>query len=344
MLAPTSRIARTYPIPWKWRAASGACEAGRPAKRSGAEGGRRHEYILRRTSHVFSVRAGGDSCEDESVTVVQRESAYQQALDWMRARIASGDWPIGARIPTEPELTELLGVGRNTLREAIKCLTSTGILEIRRGDGTYVCARTDIGGLLTRQVAVSEMLHVYEVRRALELEAVRLACVRRTDDDVRRLREALDLRNETGRTGTAAHSPTPISPSTSRSSPQPTIRSSTNCSPDLGATARHVRLHRRRPRARTRGGTSPERRGRDRAGRRVARDARHMRSSRPVRRRGARTPGRCRAFGALGVEISRSAFRSRKVFSAWQSIVSVTWFPTFTRPPSCTPTRSSSVR
>ncbi|NKT44671.1 FCD domain-containing protein [Rhodococcus hoagii] len=135
------------------------------------------------------------------MTVVQRESAYQQALDWMRARIASGDWPIGARIPTEPELAELLGVGRNTLREAIKCLTSTGILEIRRGDGTYVCARTDIGGLLTRQVAVSEMLHVYEVRRALELEAVRLACVRRTDDDVRRLREALDLRNETGRTG-----------------------------------------------------------------------------------------------------------------------------------------------
>lgn len=147
---------------------------------------------------------GGDSCEDERVTVVQRESAHQQALDWMRARIASGDWPIGERIPTEPELTDLLGVGRNTLREAIKCLTSTGILEIRRGDGTYVCARTDIGGLLTRQVAVSEMLHVYEVRRALELEAVRLACVRRTDDDIRCLREALDLRNETGRGGNGA--------------------------------------------------------------------------------------------------------------------------------------------
>lgn len=141
------------------------------------------------------------ACEDEPVTVVQRESAYQQALDWMRARITSGDWAMGERIPTEPELTELLGVGRNTLREAIKCLTSTGVLEIRRGAGTFVRARTDIGGLLTRQVAVAEMLHVYEVRRALELEAVRLACARRTDDDLRRLRAALDLRNETGRNG-----------------------------------------------------------------------------------------------------------------------------------------------
>ncbi|RDI24882.1 GntR family transcriptional regulator [Rhodococcus sp. AG1013] len=144
------------------------------------------------------------SCEDEPVTVVQKESAYQQALDWMRARISTGDWPMDQRIPTEPELATLLGVGRNTLREAIKCLTSTGMLEIRRGSGTFVRARTDIGGLLTRQVAVSEMLHVYEVRRALELEAVRLACLRRTDDDVRRLREALDLRDRTGRTGDGA--------------------------------------------------------------------------------------------------------------------------------------------
>lgn len=138
------------------------------------------------------------------MTVVQKESAYQQALDWMRARIAAGDWAVGERIPIEPELMELLGVGRNTLREAVKCLTSTGILEIRRGAGTFVRARTDIGGLLTRQVAVSEMLHVYEVRRALELEAVRLACVRRTGDDVRRLREALELRNATGRDGDGA--------------------------------------------------------------------------------------------------------------------------------------------
>ncbi|WP_433607890.1 FadR/GntR family transcriptional regulator [Prescottella agglutinans] len=135
------------------------------------------------------------------MTVVQKESAYQQALDWMRARIASGDWAVGERIPIETELTELLGVGRNTLREAVKCLTSTGVLEIRRGAGTFVRARTDLGGLLTRQVAVSEMLHVYEVRRALELEAVRLACARRTDDDIRRLHAALDLRNETGRSG-----------------------------------------------------------------------------------------------------------------------------------------------
>ncbi len=72
---------------------------------------------------------------------------------------------------------------------SIKTLTSTGVLEIRRGSGTFVRARTDIGGLLGKHASVDEMKYVFEVRRALEMEAVRLACERRSDDDVRILRE-----------------------------------------------------------------------------------------------------------------------------------------------------------
>ena len=123
------------------------------------------------------------------MTVVRKESAYEQSLDWMRAQISDGVWTVGNRVPTEPELMSVLGVGRNTVREAIKTLTSTGVLEIRRGSGTFVRARTDIGGLLGRHASVDEMKYVFEVRRALEMEAVRLACERRSDDDVRILRE-----------------------------------------------------------------------------------------------------------------------------------------------------------
>lgn len=129
--------------------------------------------------------------DTDLVSVVRHETPYQQALDWMRNQIASGTWSVGARIPTEPELTELLGIGRNTVREAIKTLTSTGVLEIRRGSGTFVRARSDLGGLLGRRVAVGEIGYVVEVRRALELEAVRLACDRRTDDDLAALERAL---------------------------------------------------------------------------------------------------------------------------------------------------------
>lgn len=129
------------------------------------------------------------------MAVVQRGTAYQQSLDWLRERIDSGDWRVGDRIPTEPDLMTELGVGRNTVREAIKTLTSTGILEIRRGSGTFVRARTDIGGLLGRSVDPAELLHVFEVRRALELEAIALACRRRTDVDLARMRAGLDGRD-----------------------------------------------------------------------------------------------------------------------------------------------------
>lgn len=132
------------------------------------------------------------------MTVVRKESAYEQSLEWMRAQIADGSWTVGNRIPTEPELMSVLGVGRNTVREAIKTLTSTGVLEIRRGSGTFVRARTDIGGLLGRHAAVEEMTYVFEVRRALEVEAVRLACERRTDEDVRILHELAEKRDHAG--------------------------------------------------------------------------------------------------------------------------------------------------
>ncbi len=57
-----------------------------------------------------------------------------------------------------------------------------------------MCGRTELGGLMTRRVEVSEILHGLEVRRALELEAVRLACDRRTGEDIARLRAQLAAR------------------------------------------------------------------------------------------------------------------------------------------------------
>lgn len=52
------------------------------------------------------------------MTVVRKESAYEQSLDWMRTQISDGVWTVGNRVPTEPELMSVLGVGRNTVREA----------------------------------------------------------------------------------------------------------------------------------------------------------------------------------------------------------------------------------
>ena len=49
----------------------------------------------------------------------------------------------GEKIPTEIELMEQLGVGRNSVREAIKMLTALGVLEVKRGQGTYVATKVE---------------------------------------------------------------------------------------------------------------------------------------------------------------------------------------------------------
>ena len=68
----------------------------------------------------------------------RRSALSDQVIAQLRAQITSGEWPVGSRIPTEPELVEQLGVARNTVREAVRALAHNGLLAIRQGSGTYV--------------------------------------------------------------------------------------------------------------------------------------------------------------------------------------------------------------
>src|SRR5689334_24969009 len=92
----------------------------------------------------------------------------------LRAQIASGAWPVGARIPTEPELVEQLGVARNTVREAVRALAHNGLLDIRQGSGTYVVATSELAGVMHRRFADADPRH-NESGRASRRESVETA-------------------------------------------------------------------------------------------------------------------------------------------------------------------------
>lgn len=121
--------------------------------------------------------------------VIERRSLVEQAADALRARIANGDWPVGGRIPPEAELSRQLGVSRNTLREAVRCLAHAGMLEVRQGDGTYVRAAAD-GSETLRRIARASLRDRIEVRCALEEVAARLAAGRRSQADLTALTQA----------------------------------------------------------------------------------------------------------------------------------------------------------
>lgn len=123
--------------------------------------------------------------------VIERRSLVEQAAAALRVRIAGGEWPVGTRIPAEAELVRLLGVSRNTVREAVRCLAHAGMLAVRQGDGTYVRATAD-GGETLRKISHASLRDRIEVRCALEEAAARLAAQRRSDADVAELSAARD--------------------------------------------------------------------------------------------------------------------------------------------------------
>lgn len=133
--------------------------------------------------------------------MTRRTGLIDATVAQLRERITSGDWPVGSRIPPEPALVELLGVGRNTVREAVQSLVHAGLVERRQGSGTYVLSASELAVSMSRQIADARQRDVIEVRRSLEVEAARLAARRRTTADVEAITSLRDQRADAYRSG-----------------------------------------------------------------------------------------------------------------------------------------------
>lgn len=112
-------------------------------------------------------------------------------LAQLRGRIASGQWKVGSRIPTEPELSRLLGVGRSTIREAIRSLATLGMVEPLTARGTFVRSATPAASLLLESLSAYDPAEIVGVRRAVDVEAAQGAAAGRTDPDLHLLEEVL---------------------------------------------------------------------------------------------------------------------------------------------------------
>ncbi|KPC66913.1 FadR/GntR family transcriptional regulator [Streptomyces chattanoogensis] len=133
-----------------------------------------------------------------------RTNLVDLVIEQMESLIAEGEWGVGTKIPAEPVLVEQLGVGRNTVREAVRALVHTGMLEPRQGDGTYVRAGSGFGAAVQRRLRRAGDLEAYEVRASLERDAARHAALRRTDEDLAALRGALAERSRAWDSGDVA--------------------------------------------------------------------------------------------------------------------------------------------
>lgn len=119
---------------------------------------------------------------------MEKKSLAQQTAERLYARIVAEGRPgPGEKLPNELELSQELGVSRTTLREAIRSLVTQGVLEVRRGKGTFVSERVGeiedfgFGGL---EQVKGQLRDLFELRSIFEPQAAKLACLRATEEEL----------------------------------------------------------------------------------------------------------------------------------------------------------------
>jgi GntR family transcriptional repressor for pyruvate dehydrogenase complex len=126
-------------------------------------------------------------------------SLTDKAIEQIRKLIRTGVLPPGSKLPPEQDLAAQLGLSRNLAREAVKALAVARVLEVRRGDGTYVTSLQPslllegLGGAVELLQGDSAALQdLMEVRRLLEPVATALAATRISDAQLAEVKRHLD--------------------------------------------------------------------------------------------------------------------------------------------------------
>ena len=118
------------------------------------------------------------------------EQTADRLYEWI---VEERRYPPGSKLPNENELSESMGVSRTTLREAISFLVAQGVLDIRRGKGTFVAESLPNPGMdltalsdLRSRVRAKDL---FEMRLIFEPATVALACQRASDEELEQIRK-----------------------------------------------------------------------------------------------------------------------------------------------------------
>ncbi|MFG6121417.1 FadR/GntR family transcriptional regulator [Thalassobacillus sp. B23F22_16] len=126
---------------------------------------------------------------------IERRKVSMQVFDRIKEYIQNEDMKPGDRLPTEKQLSEMFGVSRTPVREALSVLEASGLTVSKQGGGSIVQA-TSLTNLIEETqfefIDTDEVLNLLETRIILETEAARLAAERATPDEKALIKEKLD--------------------------------------------------------------------------------------------------------------------------------------------------------
>ncbi len=131
--------------------------------------------------------------------------AYEKVISYVQEQIIKGNIKQGQRLPPERDLAELLQVGRNSVREALRTLSLMGFITSTQGSGNYVSSNFEKSMVETMRMLILldqvDFMEIFELREAIEIQAVVLASKRITDEELDRLKQIMEnMRNTTNET------------------------------------------------------------------------------------------------------------------------------------------------
>jgi DNA-binding FadR family transcriptional regulator len=124
---------------------------------------------------------------------IQRKSLVQEVYGILRDKIQTGVYKVDQKLPTEPALMQQFGVGRSTIREAVKLLVNSGYVSVQQGIGTSVISASGNEALDTT-IEKANFTDLLEVRQLLEVRIAEKAALHRTNKDIARINQYLKER------------------------------------------------------------------------------------------------------------------------------------------------------
>jgi DNA-binding FadR family transcriptional regulator len=133
---------------------------------------------------------------EQTFNHIKRHSLAHEVVQRLQKQISLGEYQCGQKLPSEPELMTHFGVGRSTIREAVRILANAGLVRVQQGTGTFVSSSTTISEPLPQRLKRAKAANLNEVRLLLELKIAEKAALYRQKKDIRQMEAFLRKRKE----------------------------------------------------------------------------------------------------------------------------------------------------
>lgn len=141
----------------------------------------------------------------EAATPIRKKSLAEEVAGQLKQYIERNKLPEGAKLPTEPELMRLFGVGRSSVREAVRILADRGLLCVQQGRGTFVADADSDHESFAQRLKRADIRELREIRDTLEPTIAKLAALRRTEADIECMKQHIAQRRATAEAGDVPH-------------------------------------------------------------------------------------------------------------------------------------------